>query len=339
VALVLAVAVVAALGLGGVQPSRPADASDLPPGTAQVTRATLTQTERIDGTLTYGTPATMLARVSTGTLTWLPPVGTVVKPGRAVFKVDDLPVVLIVGATPPYRALANATKGADVLTLEKNLRAFGYTGFNVDEVYTSATASAVKRWQRDLGRVETGTVDVGQIVVAPGAIRVAEHKAVAGSPAGGEVLAYTGTTRVVTVPLEVTRQHLVHVGLSALVTLPDGETVTGTVAAVGTVAKAAQQGQPAAATVDVTVTIADQSTLGTLDGAPVGLSLVVAERADVLTVPVGALIALREGGYGVQVVEGSSTRYVAVQAGMFAAGKVEISGTGIVEGLVVGVPG
>ena len=43
-----------------------------------------------------------------------------------------------------------------------------------------------------------------------------------------------------------------------------------------------------------------------------------------------------EGGYGVQVVEGASTRYVAVETGMFAGGKVEVRG--IDEGVTVAVP-
>jgi hypothetical protein len=68
------------------------------------------------------------------------------------------------------------------------------------------------------------------------------------------------------------------------------------------------------------------------------VAVVADQRKDVLTVPVAALLALAEGGYGVQVVEGSTTRIVAVQAGMFADGRVEISGTGIDAGTVVGMP-
>jgi hypothetical protein len=37
-------------------------------------------------------------------------------------------------------------------------------------------------------------------------------------------------------------------------------------------------------------------------------------------------------------VDGSSTRYVPVETGMFADGKVEINGQGIGAGTVVGVP-
>jgi hypothetical protein len=49
----------------------------------------------------------------------------------------------------------------------------------------------------------------------------------------------------------------------------------------------------------------------------------------VLAVPVGALLALREGGYAVQIQNGN---LVAVKLGLFTKGLVEISGDGIVEG-------
>ena len=75
-----------------------------------------------------------------------------------------------------------------------------------------------------------------------------------------------------------------------------------------------------------------------LDQATVDVAFTVAEREDVLAVPVAALLALAEGGYGLEVVDGRTTRIVAVQTGLFAGGKVEVSGGGITEGTVVGEP-
>jgi peptidoglycan hydrolase-like protein with peptidoglycan-binding domain len=395
--VVLAAVALAAKGLGGAEPDRSAAANAVP-GAAQVTRATLTQTERVSGTLGYGPATTVRARTgigtgagtggagsadgtgagnssgastssgagaqpalspspppppTTNTITWLPAPGAVIRPGEPAYKVDNRPVVAIAGGLPPYRLLAPGVNGPDVAMLERNVKTFGYGGFTVDQDFTAATASAVKRWQKRLGLPQTGTIDVNQVVVAPAAMRVSELKTAVGADASGEVLAYTGTTRVVTVALEVTRQHLVHKGMIASVALPDGKTVAGKVASIGTVASGgpgggednqaggASQGggQPAGpATVQVTVTIADQAALGTLDTAPVDLVLTVAERKDVLTVPVAALVALAEGGYGVQVVQGTVSRYVAVKTGMFADGQVEVSGDGITEGVTVGVP-
>ena len=55
-------------------------------------------------------------------------------------------------------------------------------------------------------------------------------------------------------------------------------------------------------------------------------------RENVLTVPVAALVALAEGGYGVRSSRARATRYVAVETGMFAGGRVEVSGDGLAEG-------
>lgn len=51
-----------------------------------------------------------------------------------------------------------------------------------------------------------------------------------------------------------------------------------------------------------------------------------------LTAPVGALVALSEGGYAVQLAAGG---LVAVKTGMFANGWVEISGAGLSAGTEV----
>jgi len=332
--VLVAAGAVAAVGFGGRDPA-PAAANDAPPATTKVTRTTLTETERVSGTLGYGDKSTLSAR-GAGTVTWLPAVGATVNRGQPVYRVDDHPVPLLYGTLPFYRPLADGVSGADVKEFEQNLSALGYTGFTVDDDYTSGTAAAVRKWQKALGLTGTGTVDPAQVALAPAAIRVAELHAAAGGSAGGPLLDYTGTTRTVSVDLDVAKQGLVHAGVAATVTLPGGATVDGTVASIGTVATAGENG--GAATMPVGITVADQSELGGFDGAPVDVTLVSAQAKDVLSVPVGALVALAEGGYGVQVIAGSSSRYVAVKTGMFAGGRVEITGDGITAGTVVGVP-
>lgn len=347
--LVVGAGTVAALGFGGAPAPAPTRGSQ-PPANAQVVRTTLTQTETVSGTIGYGGPVTVTARSTagaggapsgSGTITWLPAEGTTVARGKPVYKVDDEPVVLIYGSTPMYRLLEPGLEGVDVKQLEQNLSALGYDGFTVDDQYTSATADVVEQWQQDLGIDATGTVDVSQVVVAPGKIRITDHKLALGNAASGPVFTWTGTTRLVTVDLDVDKQHLVKKGIAATIELPGGGTVAGTVASVGTVANTSTTGTgnqtQSSTTIEVTITIADQKALGTLDSAPVDVVLQADRRENVLAVPVNALIALREGGYGVQVVQGT-TRYVAVKTGMFAGGQVEVTGDGITEGLVVGVP-
>jgi len=47
---------------------------------------------------------------------------------------------------------------------------------------------------------------------------------------------------------------------------------------------------------------------------------------------VAALLALADGGYGVQVVQGTGVRTLAVTTGMFADGYVEVSSPGLRAG-------
>ncbi|MEV4621696.1 peptidoglycan-binding protein [Asanoa sp. NPDC049573] len=322
-------AATAAVGFGGGDGGT-AHAGELPSRTAVVTRQTLVDSEEVDGSLGYGDPVAV--RGSGGMVTWLAPDGATVTRGKPVFRVDGAPVVLLYGPLPVYRPLSRGVEGPDVAQFERNLAALGYTGFTVDDDYTGATADAVRDWQGDLGVDETGTVTAGLVAYAPGPIRIAGHTAPVGAPAAGQVVSYTGTARLVTVDLPVADRRLAVAGAAATIELPDGRTAPGTVATVGAVATAPAQGDP---TVEVTVTVADQKLLGDLQEGPVDVSLTASRRDDVLTVPVEALVALAEGGYGVQLADG---RYLAVETGLFAGGRVEVTGAGLDAGMTVGVP-
>ncbi|GAA3249562.1 peptidoglycan-binding protein [Dactylosporangium siamense] len=328
------VAAAAAFGIGGRSPGG-ASGTGLPPATTPVTRTTLTQTQQVAGTLSYGA-SVMVTAGGSGRITWLPELGTRINRGQAVYKSDNRPVPLFYGSLPPYRVLRSGSSGPDVQLVEENLAALGYTGITVDTRYSSATATAVRRWQKDNGLAQTGVFDPAGVVLAPAAIRVASLSAHLGDPANGPLLAYTGTTRIVTVALDVGLQHLVKPSLSATITLPDAQVVKGAVETIGTVATPGDPGRPA--TIPVTVTVGDQTRLGTLDQAPVTVALVSASVKDVLTVPVAALLALPGGGYGVEVVSGGTRRNVPVQLGMFGDGRVQIAGEGIDVGTSVGIP-
>jgi hypothetical protein len=322
-----------------------------PPATAAVTRQDLVDTQQVDGTLGYGDEH-QLAGGSQGVLTWLPAAGSTVSRGKALYRVDNEPVVLLYGSMPLYRKLTVDVEGPDVQELEANLAALGYTGFTVDDAYTVDTADAVKKWQADLGLTETGVVEAGRVVVASGVVRVGDAKADVGARTapGQPVLTYTGTTRIVSVDLDVNDQELARKGGEVTVVLPAGPRLKGTVTSVGTVAQAA--GTPATggtaagdnssssndATIEVTIALDNPKGTGTLDQAPVDVEFVSEQRKAVLTVPVAALLALREGGYGVEIVDAGGARVVAVKVGMFADGRVEITGTGLAAGTKVGVP-
>lgn len=311
----------------------------LPPATAKVTRQTLVDTQTERGELGYGDATTVTGRLG-GTLTGLPATGSTIKRGQALYRIDNTPVVLLYGPLPAYRALSAETEGADVKQLERNLSALGYTGFTVDDEYTDATADAVEAWQEDLGLPETGTVELGRVVYASGPVRIDTLKVAVGDAAqpGTAVLAYTASARVVTVELDVSDQRLAKEGAAVSITLPDGKTVPGKIAETKTLIKPAEGNNPAETKIEVTVAVDDAKALTGLDQASVDVAFTASQREDVLTVPVAALLALAEGGYGVQVVDGASTRIVAVRTGLYAAGRVEVSGDRLVEGATVGMP-
>ncbi|GAA4618608.1 peptidoglycan-binding protein [Actinoallomurus liliacearum] len=333
--VLVGVAGLAAAGLGGGG-GTPTGRSSLPPATARIERTTLVETQKVDGTLGYGSTRTMAGAGGRGVLTWLAAPGSVISRGRSAYRVDDHPVPLLYGALPLYRTLADGTKGRDVLQFERNLQALGYTGFTVDETYTAATAAAVKRWQEDLGLDETGKVAPGSVLFASGAIRVAERKAQVGDRVSGPVLTYTGTTRQVDVNLDVQYQRLAKKGAKVSVELPGGGTTKGRITKVGKVATAGQGNDPT--TVAVTVAVDDQGSLGSFDKAPVAVYLTSRRHENVLSAPIEALLAQSDGGYAVQVVDGGRVRTVPVETGAFTQGKVEISGSGLSEGMSVGVP-
>ena len=218
-AVILGGAVTGAVLAWGSAAKDPAVKPALPPATAKVIRTTLVETRTVSGTLGLSVPAPISA-IGTGTLTWIAPVGSTVKRGEPLFKVDERPVVALDGSVPLYRALRNGVSGADVQQLENNLAELGYTGFTVDDTYTSATATAVRTWQADLGLPQTGTVEPGQVVFTPGTVRIAEHTARVGDVLGGgaaSVLTYTGTTKLVTVDLKVADQALAVAGRTVTV--------------------------------------------------------------------------------------------------------------------------
>jgi peptidoglycan hydrolase-like protein with peptidoglycan-binding domain len=330
---------VAAVGFGGGT-GTPA-ASALPPGTAQVVRETLLDTDEVPGELGYGATTTLAGRLA-GVVTQVPLAGDVIRRGQPVYRVDNAPVVLMYGAVAAYRTLGRGAGGADVRQLEDNLVALGYTGFTVDDSYTAATATAVKRWQHDLGVGQTGEVDLGRVLFAPGEIRVESVTTGLNQSTGDgvEVLRYTGTARVVTARLDVSQQRLARTGVGVQVQLPDGKLVAGRVERVYTVIEQPGNGSGQAQTeLEAVVSLADPGAAAGIEAAVVSVVFTAAERQNVLTVPIAALVALAEGGYGVEVVDGSGTHYVRVSTGLFAGGRVEVTGDGLHEGTTVGMPG
>ena len=87
-------------------------------------------------------------------------------------------------------------------------------------------------------------------------------------------------------------------------------------------------------TIPVTITLSGHNTGAGLDQAAVSVNFVQQKATNVLSVPVTALLATGGGNYAVQEAAAPHT-LLPVTTGLFAAGYVEISGSGIYPGLAV----
>lgn len=341
VVLVAAAAGVTVALLAGGEEEAAATAPAPPPMTTTVERRDIVTTTTLAGTVTYRDDRSIAADLD-GTITALPEVGATIAPGEALYAIDGVAVPVLPGDLPLWRELSvDSDDGQDVLVLEQALVDLGYADpdeVTVDEEFTAETADAVEAMREDLGLPEGDTIAPGAVVVLPGAVRVAGLDLDVGAriQAGVPVMTVTGTTRVVEVDLDAGDQGLLAVDDAVEVELPDDTTVAGTVTRVSPVAEARGAEGPDA---EPTYVIPVEVTLGegaeTFDEAPVDVVVADEVAADVLAVPVEAVLALAEGGYALEVVEDGATRLVAVELGDFADGWVEVRGDGIAEGTEV----
>lgn len=353
----LTIAVVAASGTGYWYLSQDSSADPStetagPVATAAVSEQDLAATESWPGKLGHGKPFQIKAK-GQGTLTDILDQNERVKRGTELYRLDETPVVALIGRLPMYRDLASGAEGADVKQLEQNLAKLGYEGFTVDDEFTWYTAAAVKEWQEDLGIDETGAVGEPDVVFVPRSGQVDGVQAALGDEItpGTEVVGVSSSDQIVSLEVDVADRDLVDVDTEVAVRLPGGEEVIGTVTGASVVEDTSggddggggggDEEDPGA---DDTITQVEVTLENKVDealqGSPADVVVDVESREGVLVVPVTALLALAEGGFGLEVVnKDGTTTIVAVAAGLFADGMVEVAGDGIAKGTVVGVAG
>ena len=339
--------------------------SAVPAATATVVRSTITTSEQDSGTLGYAGSFTAYNGL-TGTVTWLPAVGAVIRPGHRLFAVDGQDVILFAGQKPAWREFAPGMGGGpDVGELQRNLVALGcdpYHAITVNDQYDWPTQAAVLRWQAALGlpiAQQDAVIPLGQVAFLPSRVRVAAVNTGTGATVapGAAVLAVTSTRPVAYVALPTSERSLGRRGKPVTVTLPSGTATPGRVLSVGTaIAPDQSQGQgagspqssgsqsagtqSAAPTITVAIGLAHPAVAAGLDQAPVQVAIATQTERNVLVAPISALLAKPGGGYQVAVVRGQTQQRVTVQTGLFddSSGTVAISGPGIADGTRVEVP-
>ncbi len=132
-------------------------------------------------------------------------------------------------------------------------------------------------------------------------------------------------------------------GATIDVEFPDGTVSPGTVVAVGNVAVNNQNVPGATPTVEITIRVDEiPADVDAFVQIPVTLRVVSESAAGAFVVPVSALVALAEGGYALEVVDGGGpdapTHLIAVELGLFTDGFVSVTGAEVTAGLTVVVP-
>ena len=294
------------------------------PTLVSVEQRDLSREEELDGTTGHGAPRPLVLPAE-GTLTALPDVGTVIDNGTVVAEVDGRPVIALLGPLPMWRDLGpSVDDGKDVLQLEFTLATLGYAeehDLTVDEDWTSATTDAVEAFQADHGQDDDGTIERGEIVWIDGGARIHSVGGALGQAAGEAQIELSDTAQTVDVDLDVELVELLPLGAAVQVELPTGERLDGTVTGIGSVETA----EDGSATTPIDVTVTGSSALP--DGLPVTVVVTTVAAEGVLAVPVEAVLALAEGGYGLEVADDAgATHLVGIELGVFADGMVEVTG-------------
>ena len=318
--------------------------------TDTITKGDLQGQTSVSGTLRYSDSRKFKSRFE-GVLIQVPASGAVLTQGDVLYRTGNETAYLMRGNLPAWRSFeAGMEDGEDIRQLETALRDLGYFDYEPDDHFSWATTSAIMKWQKDLDMSRTGTIPLGRIVFTPGDLRVGTVTARVGDrvAADTELFDVTSTTQVVDANIKLSDQKLAVVGTAVTIKLPDAKTTAGKITSVGTPTEKSSgsgsgagsgSGESKERVIPITVTLTDASATTNFQEVSVTVDLPSEKRTGVLSVPVGALLALSADQYGVEIVDsGGTTRKVPVTIGLFAGGRVEISGEGISEGQRVVVP-
>ena len=318
--------------------------------TDTITKGDLQGQTSVSGTLRYSDSRKFKSGFE-GVLIQVPASGAVLTQGDVLYRTGNETAYLMRGNLPAWRSFeAGMEDGEDIRQLETALRDLGYFDYEPDDHFSWATTSAILKWQKDLDLPRTGTLPLGRIVFTPGDLRVGTVTARVGDrvAADTELFDVTSTTQVVDANIKLSDQKLAVAGTAVTIKLPDAKKTAGKITSVGTPTEKSSgsgsgagsgSGESKERVIPITVTLTDASATTNFQEVSVTVDLPSEKRTGVLSVPVGALLALSADQYGVEIVEaGGTTRKVPVTIGLFAGGRVEISGQDISEGQRVVVP-
>ncbi|MFB9746694.1 efflux RND transporter periplasmic adaptor subunit [Leifsonia shinshuensis] len=337
----VALGVVAAIAAAAPLAERPADPAPRPKAASvTIERGTLEGSHTVPGVLDYAGPRNVAAGLN-GIVTAVREPGDRVAAGDELLRIDDTRVSLMHGARPAWRDFEpGMTAGSDVRQLQESLGALGHFAGEPDGDYGARTVAAVRAWQSATGQQKTGRIELGRVVFLPADARIASVETSVGERVGAAspALVVTGRDRLVTADLKLGDQRLGVPGAAVTIALPAGGRTTGVLYRVGQPTERQNNGRTSTV-VPIEIQLDRAEDADGVDRANVTLRIPTERREDVLSVPVEALLALSGDEFGVEVLakDGTTSR-LPVTTGLFAGGRVEISGDGVREGLRVVVP-
>ena len=270
--------------------------------------------------------------------------------GQVLYSVDDLPVTAIVTQVELGRELSLGVEdGEDIEVLEQMLVELGFDvdgGLEVDEVFDEHTSQAIEDWEESLqdewdDQVIDGVLSLDQFVTVDEGVTVGAITSHDGDQlaTGTELFTFGSDTnsRIVSTAIDVADQAMLAEGTEVDVEFPDGEVVTGTVTDLARSSTIDPLDPTAAPQLAVEIGLGSvPESAAELNELDVEVRLVDDLATGATVVPASALVATADGGFAVEVANGNSTSFIAVDPGLFADGFVEVDG--IEPGTAVVVP-
>ncbi len=294
------------------------------------------------------------------TVTDVAAAGTDVATGTVLYRNGHLPVAAIEGDASAIPTLSRSLAigddaGADVKLLEQMLQQGGFDAAGalvVDDTFDLATATAVLAWWQSVDpAISVDPADLivpaGSFVVVPAGLQIGAvaHDDGAALAADATVVTLTSPAREVSTTAPIGDDTFA-LGATIDVEFPDASISKGVVVGVGTVASNPSNTPGATPSVDIAIEVDDiPASVDSFVSVPVTLRVIDQQVDGAFVVPTSALVALREGGYALEVVTTPATdtapavtQLIGVTPGLYTDGDVVVTGDQVQAGLVVVIP-
>jgi peptidoglycan hydrolase-like protein with peptidoglycan-binding domain len=254
-------------------------------------------------TLVEWSPLPAGANLATGTVTTVDvEPGQKVTPGTKLYTVDLRPVVIAEGTIPAFGAIDSNSANSLVKQLQAMLKSIGLYDGPTDGEWGRHTTAALHAWQEQLGLVQDGVVQPGDIIFVPtlparvalNAELIKRGKFLLG---GEEIVSSLPDSPTFTIPVTFTQAGIISVGTRVEVTGPAKQEWEGFVLET-TVSKTGEPG-----VVDVVLSGKagaaicgnECGTIPLTGQAPLESRIVTVETESGLVVPTAALLTTADG--------------------------------------------